>query len=164
MSYIMKVVEGAGYSVLSPGVLVPKLLTPLGVLGSKKPAERDYEDISLGKKVLESLGKFDVGQAVIVENFNVLGIEGAEGTDELILRCAKLKREKRRGVLVKMKKICQSGKVDLPVIGIQTVENVYKSGFKGIALEATASLIVEIEKVVKLANKYKIVIIGIDSV
>ena len=40
--------------------------------------------------VLDQLGELDVGQSVIVQQKRVLAIEGAEGTNEMIIRAAPL--------------------------------------------------------------------------
>ena len=80
----------------------------------------------------------------------------------MIQRCKSLKREKNGvGVVVKRKKTHQDSRVDLPTIGTDTIEYVYKSGFKGIAVGAKESLILDKESVINLVNKYKLFLIGI---
>jgi UDP-2,3-diacylglucosamine hydrolase len=161
-SMIAKFVEDQGFNIIPPESIMPELLAPSGVIGKKKPSKKDENDIDIGKKVLIKLGDMDIGQSVIVENGLVLGIEAAEGTDQLIKRCADLKKEKERlGVLVKMKKTTQEKRIDLPAIGINTIENAYNAGLKGIAIKAGSSLIIDIKKVITTANEYGIFLIGI---
>jgi len=163
LSYVVKLLEKKGYQIIAPEALLPQLLMPSGVLGRIKPTKQEYKDIIEGQKVLAALGKSDVGQAVVVENGYVLGIEAAEGTDNLILRCGQLKKEKGgAGVLIKMKKSNQETRMDLPTIGIKTLLNVHKAGFKGIALESRSSLIIDIDALIKKANELKLFLIGVD--
>ena len=87
-------------------------------------------DITRGVKVAFVLGQLDVGQAVIVQQGLVLGMEGIEGTDELIKRCGGYKRKGSGGVLVKLRKPQQDMRIDLPTIGVKTIENAYKRTWK----------------------------------
>ena len=88
----------------------------------------------------------------------VLGLEGIEGTDKLIIRCKDYKRQGKAPILVKLRKPEQDMRVDLPTIGVKTVENAYQSGFKGIAIHAGNTLIVNEKETINLANKYKMFI------
>ncbi len=163
LSIIAEFLEEQGFKVISPNSIIPSLLAPVGNLGTAQPDENDVIDISIGQTILGLLGHMDIGQAVIVENGYVLGIEAAEGTDSLISRSASLKREQvRKGVLVKMKKNNQDKRLDLPVIGLTTIENVYRANLRGIAISAQRSIIINFEEVIRLVNKYNIFIIGID--
>lgn len=149
LNIIMKFVEEYNFKVISP----LDLLGPQDIATKTKPSKRDLEDIKLGLQVLEAISPFDIGQAVIVENGYVLGIEGAEGTDELILRSKNLKRyESPSGILVKAFKPTQNSKLDIPTIGSTTVENAIESGLKGIAVGRDKVIILETNKVEKLAN------------
>jgi UDP-2,3-diacylglucosamine hydrolase len=163
LSHIVNLLEDQGFKVIGPENLIPELVAHLGVLGKTKPSKQDYKDISVGKEILAALGASDVGQAVIVEDGYVLGIEAAEGTDNLISRCGKLKKEEKRvGVLIKMKKVDQETRIDLPGIGTRTLLKIHKAGFKGIAVESGGSLIINIDAVIKKANELKLFLIGID--
>ena len=107
------------------------------------------------------IGEMDIGQAVIVENGYVLGMEAAEGTDALIERCGKLKREQGIGVLVKGKKPAQEDRVDMPSIGPRTIDKLHEAGFAGVAIEAGAGLIIQKEKLLAKADKYGIFVLGV---
>ena len=66
------------------------MFVPEGVLGRYRPAERDHADIARALSLIAALGPFDVGQAAVVANNHVLGVEAAEGTDNLLVRIAEL--------------------------------------------------------------------------
>lgn len=159
---LVKEIEGDGMRVVGIQEVVPDLLAPLGVLTKKKPDKEDEEDIRRGVEVAAMLGELDVGQSVVIQQGLVLGVEGIEGTDKLILRCSDYKRKGKQPVLVKLRKPQQDMRIDLPTIGTKSVENAYKSGYKGLAVHAGNTLIVNQDAVVALADKYGMFIKGIN--
>ena len=159
---LIKEIESEKMKVLGIHEIMPDLLLPSGVLTKKKPDKQAHADIKRGVQAALKLGELDIGQSVVVQQGLVLGLEGIEGTDELIKRCGSYKRKGDGPVLVKLRKTTQDMRVDLPTIGVNTVENAHKSGFKGLAVHAGNALIVDKEAVIKLANKYKMFLIGIN--
>ena len=153
--------ERRGFRVIGIDEIMPSLLVRPGVYGTVHPDKKDMADIDRGVFVARLLGQADVGQAVIVQRGLVLAVEGIEGTAALIQRTAALKRKGGGGVLVKVSKPQQDRRMDLPTIGPETVQAVFKAGFKGIAAEAGGALMAEAEKTVALADKLGIFIIGI---
>jgi hypothetical protein len=162
-SAIIKFLENQHFSVVGIDAVLADLLMPEGTLGDVEPDAIAKIDIELGTKIALEIGKHDIGQATIVQHGVVLGVEGAEGTDNLIRRCKTLHNEGPAGVLIKMCKPSQDRRVDLPSIGIDTVDNAHSSGLRGIAIEAGASLIINKEKVVKRANELGIFLVGVKS-
>ncbi len=158
---LVKEIESEGMKVVGIQEVVPDLLAHGGVLTKKKPDKEDEEDIRRGVEVAFELGKLDVGQSVVIQQGLVLGVEGIEGTDRLITRCGDYLRKGKAPVLVKLRKPQQDMRIDLPTIGTNTVENAHKSGFKGIAVHAGNTLIVNEPEVIKLANKYGMFIKGV---
>jgi hypothetical protein len=142
-----------GFNIEAPHKLLPDLLTPEGVLGTNKPSKNQLADIELGVKTLKATGAMDIGQAVIVKDGTVLGLEAAEGTDELIKRCAKMRGHSMKGaVLVKMPKPGQSEDADLPVIGRRTIKNLKAGQYAGVAVAAGGSILVERDELLKTAK------------
>lgn len=158
---VVKFLEEEGFRVVGSNDVLSALLAGQGVLGNIQPDSRSNADIALGLQAAKELGRLDIGQAVIVENGHVLGLEAAEGTDELIGRCAKLRKEKSGGVLVKARKPGQEMRADLPAIGPDTVEKMHEAGFAGIAVEAGGSLILDKERVISKADALGLFIVGI---
>lgn len=138
-----------------------QLLAKEGVLGGVLPSQEDEETIRLGLKVSRVIGGLDIGQAVIVQQGQVIGVEAVEGTDALIGRCATLMKSGRGGILVKTSKPQQDKDLDLPTIGVETVEKAHSSGLCGIVIEAGHTIILDINSVVKLADQYNIFIQGV---
>lgn len=157
---IVEFLEEEGFKVVGAEQIVRDIITPEGLIGSIYPDKRAQIDIELGARIGTEIGKLDVGQAVIIQNQQVLGVEAVEGTDALIKRCSLLKNEEKGGVLVKVKKPGQEERVDLPTIGLETIEQVAQAGFVGIALQAGASLILNRREVARRADQLGLFIIG----
>ena len=161
LKIILAEAEKQGFHVVGVHTLLPQLLAGTGVYGKIKPTKQDELDIRQGVQVAKLLGRVDVGQAVIVQNGLVLSVEGIEGTAALIKRTASLKRKGSGGVLVKVSKPQQDRRVDLPTVGPQTVQAVFDAGFKGIAIEQGAALLVDVEEMIRLADRLGIFVVGV---
>ncbi len=161
---LRKTLEEEGFRVHGVHKFAEDLLMDEGPIGKYRPKKGDWVDIERAVEVSIVLGTLDIGQSVIVQEGIVLGVEAIEGTDELMKRCKGLKRKGRGGVLVKTCKPQQDRDLDLPTIGPETVRNAVALGLSGIALHAGESLVIDSEDVVKLADKHKMFVIGIDPV
>lgn len=117
-----------------------------------KTPPNNIEHLNFGFKLLDSLSHFDVGQCAIIENSRIIGIEGAEGTDELIKRCENYINES--GIIVKSSKIGQLDTLDIPTIGPDTINLLKDSKIIGIGIKNTQ--IVNIEKVISMCNEFNI--------
>jgi len=161
LSSAIQLLKAEGFDVLSAHDILADLLAPAGVMGSHNPNEDDWEDILKGREVAHVLGSCDVGQAVVIQQGLVLGVEAIEGTEALLARCGQLRRKGQGGVLVKMAKPNQSREVDLPTIGLDTVQQVQAAGLCGIAIEAGAVQVLDLKAVVKAADKAGLYLVGI---
>jgi UDP-2,3-diacylglucosamine hydrolase len=164
LSVIIEELEGDGFSVVGIDDVLGGYLMPSGAITDRAPDETAEFDIARGKAVLEALSPADVGQAVAVQEGLVLAVEAVEGTDAMIARTAGLKRESAEGpVLVKMRKRGQERRADLPTIGPDTIRGAAAAGFRGIAVEAGATLLVDREIAVEAANAAGLFLVGIDG-
>src|SRR5580704_405916 len=167
ISGVAKIAENGGLKVVGVKDVAPEVFVPEGVLGRCQPTERDRTDIARALKVIAALGPYDVGQAAVVADNNVLAVEGAEGTDNLLARIAELRRLGRItlapgiGVLVKAPKPGQDRRFDLPSIGPRTVENVARAGLAGLAVTTGSTMIAEAEQVIAAADRAGIFIVGV---
>lgn len=162
LSAAIHALEDEGFKVIGADDILVDFLAPLGPLSTATPDDQAESDIARGLEVLRALGAVDVGQAVVVQQGIVLGIEADEGTDGLLARCAALAREGSGGVLVKVRKLGQERRVDLPTLGVETVAGAVRAGLRGIAVEAGGSLIVDRVAVAEAADSAGIFLCGID--
>lgn len=155
-----------GFSIIAGTDLLGDIFLDEGVFTSRAPNSQDEIDIRRGIEVLRALGTCDVGQAIVVRNGIVLGIECAEGTDRLIERSYGLKKEiydadDFSGVLVKLSKPLQMEKIDLPTIGLRTIENVHRAKLRGLAVEARRTIILEKDSVISKARELGLFLVGV---
>jgi hypothetical protein len=167
LSGVASLAESAGLRIIGIADVAPEIFVPPGVLGRCQPSERDLADIARGMKLIAALGPFDVGQAAVVANNNVLAVEAAEGTDNVLKRIADLRQQGRVtaapgiGVLVKMPKPGQDRRFDLPSIGPQTIENAASAGLAGVAVAAGHTIIADAVEVIAAADRAGIFVVGI---
>lgn len=162
---VVKFFEGQGFTVRGAHEIAPELLAPSGPFGRISPTEENHQDIRRGFSLLEALSPFDVGQGAVISRGHVLAVEAAEGTDEMLKRCEKLQQwggRKRSGVLVKAPKSDQELRIDMPVIGPQTVEFAAKAGLAGIAVASGRVMIANQAEMIALADRHEIFVAGVD--
>lgn len=157
---IIREVESEGFKVVGPHEVVKDLIAVEGVYGRIKPDRQARIDIGRGFEVAKAIGALDIGQAAVVQQGIVLGLEAIEGTDALVARAGALQRKGPGGVLVKAPKPRQERRIDLPGVGVDTVEVVAKAGLRGIAVEAGGALIIERAKIVERADALGLFVVG----
>lgn len=139
-----RVLSSEGFEIVAPHAILAELLPPAGLLTTGLvPDALARADIARGIAVCRALGGVDVGQAVVVQQGLVLGVEAIEGTDALLARCGPLRREGPGGVLVKLAKPGQDRRMDLPGIGPVTVAGAAAAGLRGIVMEAGGAILLD---------------------
>jgi len=150
-----------GFRVVGANEILSSGTAAAGVLGRHRPDEQAEADIAHGLKVAAMLGGADIGQAVVVQQGLVLGVEAIEGTDALLDRAGGLSREGLGGVLVKIAKPQQDRRVDLPTIGPATVARAAASGLRGIAIEAGAAIVLDPDETIAAADAAGLFLIAV---
>ena len=167
LSGIGRIFEGQGFRMVGIKDVAPDLLMPEGAMTGHKPDDRSTADIARARDVLRALSPFDIGQAAIVIDGHVIGVEDIEGTDGLLARIARLREQGRirapagRGVLVKAPKAGQDLRYDLPTIGPRTVEGAANAKLGGIAVVAGNTLVAEPQAMIAAADKASLFIVGV---
>jgi DUF1009 family protein len=169
LSGIAKILESDGFRMVGIKDVVPDLLMPEGCVTLKAPDENAAADIARGRDVLRALSPFDIGQAAVVIDGHVVGVEDIEGTDGLLARVARLRAEGRirartaRGVLVKAPKSGQDLRFDLPTMGPRTVEGAAAAKLAGIAIVAGNTIVVEPQAVIEVADAAGLFVTGLSA-
>ena len=130
----------------------------------KKPSKLAVKNMMKGLDIFKIVGKADIGQSLIIQNQMILGAECIEGTDELILRCSKYKKNNDMGILLKLSKYNQHNTLDLPAIGLETVKNIKNSLYEGIYIEKNQCIILEKENVIKFCNQNNLFLSTVDKI
>lgn len=169
LSGIGRIFERDGFRMVGIKDVAPDLLVPVGALTHAIPDAKATADIAKGRAVLAALGPFDIGQAAIVIDGHVVGVEDIEGTDGLLARVARLRGEGRiranspRGVLVKGPKSAQDLRFDLPTIGPRTVEGAVKAELAGIAVVAGNTIVAEPQAMIEKADAASLFVTGLPA-
>ena len=161
LSAVVAELEQEGFRVLGVDQLLDGDFVAEGPLGKIHPDLQSKTDIDRGLRVARAIGALDVGQAVVVQQGLVLGVEAVEGTDELLRRCAALRREGPGGVLVKVEKPGQERRADQPTIGLRTVVLTAQAGLLGIAIEAGATIVLDRDEVIRAVDQAGLFLVGI---
>ncbi|SMF73836.1 hypothetical protein SAMN02982917_4311 [Azospirillum oryzae] len=159
---VVREVEEDGFRVVGLHDLLKDLLTVIGPVGRLVPDADADRDIARAVEVARAMGAMDVGQGAVVQQGLVLAVEAIEGTDAMLDRCVALARPGPGGVLVKVKKPKQDRRIDLPTMGVTTVEKAAAAGLRGIAVEAGGSLLVDRPAVAEAADRLGLFVVGIE--
>ena len=127
-----------------------------------KPSKNAILNLKKAKSIYQIYKKLDVGQAMIIQNQLVLGLEAIEGTDELLKRCLEYKRKNDNGVLFKFSKQNQSNLIDIPLIGLDTIKKLKKYNYDGVYLQKNKCLILDKKKIIDYANENNLFISSVD--
>lgn len=159
LNAITKELEKEGIQVIDTQTFSPHLLTPEGVLTDDPPTMDEWKDIEFGWRIAKEIGRLDIGQTVVVKGQAVMAVEAIEGTDEAIVRGGKLSGE--GAVVIKVSKPHQDMRLDVPVIGLDTIKSMVEVRARVIAVEAQRSMIINRERLVKEAEESGISVVGI---
>jgi DUF1009 family protein len=166
---IGRIFEQQGFRLLGIKDVAPDLLMPAGSLTRAVPDADAEADIAKGRAVLRALSPFDIGQATVVIDGHVVGVEDIEGTDGLLARVARLRAENRirakagRGVLVKAPKSGQDLRFDLPTLGPQTIARAIAAELAGIAIVAGNTIVAEPQAMIAAADGAALFVTGLPA-
>ncbi len=138
--------------------LIRKLMPSKGTITQREPTEIERQDMEFGFRIAKELGRFDIGQTVVVKNRAVMALEAIEGTDACIERGGKLAHG--GAVVAKVSKPQQDNRFDVPTVGYRTIENMAKVGATVLAIEAGKTLLVEREQMIAFADAQGIAIVA----
>jgi DUF1009 family protein len=159
--------EKEGFKVVGAHEIFGGILALNGSMTKNEPNPEDLEDITRAFTVAKALGGVDVGQGVVVQQGIVLAVEAIEGTDLMLSRIpearARVEGLEKGGVLVKVSKPNQEQRVDLPTIGLHTLELIVHHRLNGIALEAKKCLIIDKDALLERANERGVFIYGVSD-
>lgn len=143
------------------------LLAPAGLFTNKKLSKQDEDDLKRAIEIVETMGRLDIGQGAVVCRGIAIALEASEGTDNMLLRVATLEPAlrgsvtDRAGLLLKLPKPEQDRRVDLPTIGVTTIENAAAAGLAGVVVQEGGALIVDLENTVHRANKLGLFVLSL---
>jgi DUF1009 family protein len=148
---VARLLESEGIELVDSTAFLRPLVPAPGVLTRRAPDARESGDIEYGREIAHQLAALDLGQAVVVSDRACVAIEAMEGTDETIERAARLADGKPL-VVVKVAKPRQDMRFDVPVVGLQTVEVMRRSGATALAIDSGRTLLFDRAKLLENAD------------
>ena len=159
MTVVIDELKSEGISCLDQSLFLKKLFPSKGVLTKKKPTKSEWEDIQYGFSIAKEMAQMEIGQTVVVKNKAIVSVEAMEGTDQTIIRGLKIAG--KGAIVVKVSRPKQDFRYDIPAVGETTLSMIIKGKASVLALEAERTLVVNKDKMIELANKYKISIVAV---
>lgn len=160
-----KIMTNAGFNVVAAQDLAPELtFEKPGIMTRKKPTTADKKIIERAIDVSHTIGAADIGASVVVDK-QVIAVEAAEGTAKMLERVVEMRRgrKKNSGVFAKMTKPGQDLRIDIPAIGVDTVNAVADAKLNGIVVNTKTCFVVDKDLVIKTADKRGIFIMAVDQ-
>ncbi|HEY1683624.1 MAG TPA: UDP-2,3-diacylglucosamine diphosphatase LpxI [Tepidisphaeraceae bacterium] len=151
--------QSEGITLIDSTAYTKDQLATEGVMTSVKPTDRQLADIEFGWELCRTISRLDIGQALAVLDKDVIAVEAIEGTDRMIMRAGQYCRTPG-WTLIKVTNAQQDMRMDVPTVGIQTIEELRAAGAGCLVLQVGSTIMLEKEKVIALAEKYGIAIVG----
>lgn len=155
------IMEENGIIIRSSSSVVPDFLAQRGLWTKRKPSEDELKDIFLGYTAAKKIGEVDIGQTVVASGGSIVAVEAVEGTDETVKRGGLL--SPGGGVVVKTSKPDQDMRFDIPSVGTETLSVMKEAGISVLAVESGRTNVLDFEKMVALADQWKMSVLGVDE-
>ena len=107
----------------------------------------------------KEIGRWDIGQSVVVKRGTVFAVEGLEGTNAAIRRGGELAGAGL--VIVKVSKPHQDLRFDVPTVGPETIEEMRAVEARVLAVEAEKTLMVDKPAVVRQADAAGLCVVAV---
>jgi UDP-2,3-diacylglucosamine hydrolase len=167
LRFLLGELEKEGVAIEGAHEVRGDLALALGALGKRAPQADHGADIAKAVRVAQAIGALDIGQAAVVCDGLVLAVEAQEGTDSLLRRVSELPAElrgargRRKGVLAKVAKPIQQMRIDLPTIGLATIEGADRAGLAGVVGVVGKMLVVDRAAVAAAADAAGLFVAGV---
>jgi DUF1009 family protein len=166
---LANIITAQGYVIEGAHEANPNLLIGSGLQAGPDLSPAAMEDAQKALQVAAAIGQLDIGQAVVVADGVTLAVEAQEGTQAMLRRIPLLNAalrgtaSARKGVLAKLAKPIQDLRLDMPTIGVATVDDVAAAGLCGIVARSHHLLIVDKPAVFARAAEKGVFIYGHDD-
>ncbi|MEI6890763.1 MAG: UDP-2,3-diacylglucosamine diphosphatase LpxI [Pontiella sp.] len=158
---VVEAIESKGIEVLAGNSFMECYTPKPGQLSTRGPSEREWSDIQLGLSVVKGTSKFEIGQTVAIKDGIIIAVEALEGTNQAVKRAGRV--GKAGCVVVKVPKVGHDMRFDIPVVGTKTFQVMKRAKVSCLAVEAGKTILLEQEKLIKLANQYDIAFVAVET-
>ena len=149
----------SGVHLIDSTAPITESMATAGVMTSRQPTAQQRADIAFAWPLLSQTLRLDIGQAIAVRDRDIIAVEAVEGTDRMIERAGVLCRA-TGWTLCKGARAGHDRRSDVPTVGPQTVENLYKHGGRCLALAAGDVIMIDKLELLDLADTLGVSILG----
>ena len=147
-----------GIEIINPSSMLLSAICKEGLLSKAEPHEAMMKDIKFGWIKAKHLADNDIGQTIIVKDLAVVAVEGMEGTDKTIQRGGELAG--KGTVVVKVCRTHQDNRIDLPAVGLTTIQSLVDAESSALCIEADSMPFFQKSEALEIADKHGIVILA----
>jgi DUF1009 family protein len=162
MRGIIATVENCGIQVIGASTLLEKSVPKAGVITKRGLTREEVENAKIGWEAARTTGALDIGQSIVMRNKTIIAVEAVEGTDATIKRAAAVRGE--GGVLVKLAKPIQDLRIDLPAIGVRTIELMHENRITALVVEAGRAIMLDPQGILEAAHRLDIAIVAAEDI
>lgn len=116
----------------------------------------NLNNIKRADQILEKISSLDIGQSVVVEAGQALGVETLQGTERMLSNVRDTPgplREVGGGVLVKREKIRQDLRVDMPTIGPDTILQAHAAQLAAVVISPDKVIVIDQDECFRLCSE-----------
>ncbi len=162
LSAIADTLDEQGIKLIDSTTYTTDQLAAPGVMTKRQPTDAQWVDIRAGWEICQQVSRLDIGQSIAILNRDVIAVEALEGTNALIERAGTLVKV-GGWTLIKVANKQQDMRMDVPTIGVTTIEKLAAARAGCVVLEPGKTVLLEKQKVLEIADRYKIAIVGYQS-
>ncbi|MFP4145534.1 MAG: LpxI family protein [Phycisphaeraceae bacterium] len=151
-----------GVSLIDSTRYIPDHLATPGVMTRREPSGEQWAEIRFAWPLLMRMSELDVGQAIAVKERDVIAVEAIEGTDAMIERAGRL-CPSAGWLLAKGAPPEKDLRFDVPTVGVQTLENLARSGGRCLALAAGRVILADKAEVLAAADRLGVSVVGVSE-
>jgi DUF1009 family protein len=154
----ISVFEEQDLIVIDPTPFLLSYFCEEGTLTQTQPSKEMELDIMFGWEIAKKIADADIGQTVVVRDRTIVAVEGVEGTNEAIKRGGSLAGAGT--TVVKVSRMRQDPRIDLPAVGLVTVQSLVEAKSSVLCFEAGKMPFFQRQEAISLADSHGISIIA----
>lgn len=152
---VLAIFTEAGFAIRGANEFAAALLPVAGTHTARRTEPRHEIDAARAANVLARLGPLDIGQSCVVHQGQVLAVEGRFGTDWMLESLAN-RPDDKGGILYKAPKPGQDRRIDLPVVGVETIAAASKARLDGVVVEEDGVMVLDLAAVERAADELRL--------
>ena len=155
---LIKILSENKINVVKLNTYNPELTLSKGCYTKMKPSINDEFTIKRGIQILNKSNAFNHVQAIVINKEKVVTFEKRKGTKDMLKTIRNNKLQNK--ILIKMPKVKQDLRVDLPTIGLDTLKDCKKANIKGIVVKAGQNIFLDKHEALKFAVKNNLFVVA----